>query len=38
MDLVEPGISLPHRWPPDTDPGQWADGDISAYALIARKS
>ncbi len=38
MAIIEPGIQLLHRWRPDTDPGQWDDADISAYALIAYKS
>ncbi|WP_076784776.1 SAM-dependent methyltransferase [Parafrankia discariae] len=37
LELAEPGLGLLHRWRPDTDPQQWADEDISAYALVARK-
>ncbi|WP_041939577.1 MULTISPECIES: SAM-dependent methyltransferase [Frankia] len=39
-ELVEPGVEVLHRWRPEpgSDPDLIADADISAYALIARKS
>ncbi|MBL7493666.1 SAM-dependent methyltransferase [Frankia sp. AgB1.9] len=37
MEIVEPGTAVLHRWRPDTDPDEYADADVSAYGLIARK-
>lgn len=37
MELVEPGITLLHRWRPDGDPDQYTDRDAPLYGLIAQK-
>ncbi|OHV62277.1 hypothetical protein BCD48_39420 [Pseudofrankia sp. BMG5.36] len=37
LEIIEPGITLLHRWRPDSDPDLYSDADVSAYGLIARK-
>jgi hypothetical protein len=39
MELVEPGVTMAHRWRPDSpaDVDHYADPDVSIYGLIARK-
>ncbi|WP_446038459.1 SAM-dependent methyltransferase [Streptomyces sp. SID1121] len=38
LDLVEPGVEVPHRWRPDGElPEGVTDGAVSLYAGLARK-
>jgi hypothetical protein len=39
LDLVEPGVVVPHRWRPDGDPSVagLTDAEVSLYAGVARK-
>lgn len=38
LELVEPGLSVPHRWRQDAlAPPQQMDAQVSAYACVARK-
>jgi hypothetical protein len=39
LELVEPGVVVPHRWRPDGDPSVagLTDGEVSLYAGVARK-
>lgn len=38
LDLVEPGLAVPHRWRPDGEPLDGAtDAAVSIYAGVARK-
>ncbi len=38
LELVEPGVEVPHRWRPDgIAPAQTVDAEVSAYAGVARK-
>jgi hypothetical protein len=38
MELIEPGVEVPHRWRPDgVAPAKKMDVQVSAYAAVARK-
>ncbi|MCC3312430.1 SAM-dependent methyltransferase [Nocardia africana] len=38
MELIEPGVEVPHRWRPDgVAPPKKMDAQVSAYAAVARK-
>ena len=38
LELVDPGIEVPHRWHPDgVAPPKKMDAQVSAYAGVARK-
>ncbi|MFF3573633.1 SAM-dependent methyltransferase [Nocardia jiangxiensis] len=38
LDLIDPGITTPHRWHPDIDPSEAMDGQVQFYAGVARKN
>jgi hypothetical protein len=37
LQILEPGITMAHRWRPDSDPDLLSDTEVSIYGLIARK-
>lgn len=37
LELLDPGVTGPHRWRPDTPPPAHLDAAVSMYAAVARK-
>jgi SAM-dependent methyltransferase len=37
LELVDPGITLVHRWRPPIQPPRWMDPAVSFYGAVARK-
>jgi hypothetical protein len=36
LDLMDPGVEVPHRWRPALDPPRAMDAQISFYAAVGR--
>jgi hypothetical protein len=37
LQLVEPGITVAHRWRSGSDAGRYTDEEVSIYAAVARQ-